>query len=185
MATIISPDDLREHVESGLGDAALQRLIDDADAAIVARYGPHDATEAAPVSEEFTGGDLRLFPRQKVASVVSVTEYVGSLGSAEVSYELDPDDWRLEHAGGSIVRLASGPTPAGSWGSRIVIEYLPQTDYSRRQRVALDLCRLAAQQSGLASERAGDYAATSVEDYQRERERILNELAPMGGMVIA
>lgn len=185
MSTIISPDDLREHCETDLGDLALQRLIEDADHAIVRRYGPHAATEDAPVSEAFSGGYMQLFPRQKLASIVSITEYVGSLGSAETSYELDPEDWRIEHAGGSLLRLSSGPTPAGCWADRVVVEYLPQTDYWRRQRVAIDLCQLAIQHKGLASERAGDYQQTSVDDYQAARERILSELAPAAGMVIA
>jgi len=181
MTTLISPDDLRLAFETDLGDAALQLVIDDADSAIIARFGEHDATIVAPLVEQHDGGSRHIFPGRKVDSVVVITEFWGGPG-AEDETELTADDYRLEHAGGSLLRLTTGTNRRGWWG-RVVLEYLPVTDNARRRRVELDLCKLALQYSALGSERAGDYSQTQLGDYQKERERLLSEL--VSGVIFA
>ena len=175
MTTLISPDDLRLAFETDLGDAALQLVIDSADAEIIARFGEHDATLDAPLVEQHDGGGRYIFPHRKVDSVVAVTEFWGGPG-AEEETELAADDYRLGHGSSSLLRLSTGTNSRGWWG-RVVLNYVPVTDNARRRRVELDLCKLALQYSALGSERAGDYSQSQLGDYQKERERLLSELA--------
>lgn len=185
MAVLITIAQLREHTETDLGDDALQRIIDDADAAIVARFGEH--AEAGvfsaddPLVEQHEGGGQYVFPHRKVDTIDSVLEYIGYLGGDEVEYELAADDYRLTHDSASMLRLATGTNARSRWG-RVVLSYFPVTDISRRTRVELDLCKLALQYSALGSEKAGDYSQSQLGDYQTERERLLSE---MGGFVFA
>lgn len=184
MTTLLSPDDLRLAFETDLGDAALQLVIDDADAAIVARVGAHDASALAPLVEQHAGGGRYIFPHRKVESVVAVTEFWGGPG-AETETELVADDYRLGHGTGSLLRLSTGTNSRGWWG-RVVLEYLPVTDNARRRRVELDLCKLVATYNGyIKQEWAGDYRSQSSltsDAYQGERERLLSEL---GSVVFA
>lgn len=73
MAALLTPADVREHVETDLLDPALQRLIDDADTAIVARFGAHAADGA--VVEEHAGNYPLIFPRRPAASITAIAEY--------------------------------------------------------------------------------------------------------------
>ena len=185
---LITPDILREHFETDLEDDALQRIIDDADQAIIDRFGEHgDAGTFSiddPLVELHPGGGRHIFPHRKVDSVEAVTEFWGGPG-AETETELATDDWRLEHAGRSLLRLATGTNPRAWWG-RVVLDYFPVSDAARRTRVNIDLCKLALTYGGyLKTERAGDYQAASAmtpDAYQAERERLLSEL---GGFVFA
>lgn len=185
MTALISVEQLREHVETDLPEPALQRLIGDADAAIIERYGGH-GEEGATLSESFqpSAGSVLLFPQRVAASITSITEHLGPLFDVETSTVLDATDYRVELGGRSIRRLSSGTNAATAWGDRVELVYVPVVDGWRRARVTVDLCKLALAYNALRMEGAGDYRAQSV-DYQQERERLLMELAPSGGIVFA
>ena len=188
MSALIVIADLLEHVETDLPRTALQRIIDDADAAIIERFGAHaDYTITEDVTP--TTGSTLLFPRHRVASVTTITEYEGPLFDVETETELDDSDYRLENGGRAIRRLSSGDNAATVWGDRVEMTYTPVADNARRIRVTLDLCQLALTYRGsIKTETAGDYeggSSLTPDAYQKERERLLSELAPTGGIVFA
>ena len=195
----LTTDQLKEHVETDLGDDALQRLLDDAYATVANRVGE----ASGEVTEHYRvfSSDEIIFLNQAIASeddITSITVRVLAPEAPMEDLELETEEWRW--MGGRMIQRLEGtdvdlPTPTW-WGFRsvgwpsveldVVIAYTPASaaedtpTASRTDRVVIDLCKLAIQYSGLASERAGDYAYTSKE-YQAERESLLKELAPKVG----
>ena len=177
MPALITVTQLREHVETDLVDAALQRVIDDADAAIVERYGAHTGN----VVETRAGGGRLIFLERPVTAVVSIAEYNG-MPFDETLTNLVADDYRLWYGGRAIERLASGTNARTAWGDRVVITTTPAAETARRTRVEIDLCRVALTYAGVVkNESAGDYesgGSVAPASYQAEREALLDELAP-------
>lgn len=168
-ATLLTPAELRDHVETDLSDAALQRFLDSEEAEIVRRYGPH-----ATASETLAGGGRWLVLARDAAAVTAVVETMGDVETA-----LDVDTYRL-WPGGRIERLGA------SWAPRVAVTYTPRDETAQRRLALINLCKLAIAYSGLKSEGvgSGDYQATAL-DYTGEREKLLRALAPRGGMWFA
>lgn len=172
MPALITPAQLLEHVEADLGNDALQRIIDDADAEIVKRFGAHTAN----VIDTRPGGGRLIFLDRPVTAVVSIVEYDG-MPFDETEETLVADDYRLWYGGRAIERLASGTNPRTSWGDRVVITVTPEAETARRTRVEIDLCKLAIQYDATKATSIGDHSQTNP-DYDVERERILDALSP-------
>lgn len=168
-ATVLTLAEVREHVETDLEDPALQRLLNDADSAIVSRFGAH---ASAGVTERHPGYVSDVFPHRPVATVTAITERIGS-----TDLILDPTDFEVRLGGHQLRRLTTGVNQRGTWGGEVILEYVPVDDAARRKRIAIDLVKLALRYEAVKSETAGDYATTNVE-YQDERNAILDELAP-------
>ena len=169
---LVTADQVREHLGSNSVDTdeVLQRLIDEADAEVVSRYGPHSIDGL--VTEVHPGGSFRLFPHRAVKEITKVTETDGN-----VSVVLSDDDYRSWYGGRMLQRLADGNHPRGCWGERVELEFTPvDTDPQRRMAIIL-LVQLGLQYSGLKSESVGPYSAQSL-DYAKEREAILKQLGP-------
>ncbi len=166
MALLTVPQ-LREHVETPLPDAAVQRLLDDAEAAITAQVGP-----VGTVSETIQGGYSTLILSRPVGAVTSIVANGTTLAA---------NDYR---AGSYVLsRLTGGTNPASYWAGSVVVTYTPADDTATRQRVQIELVRLALTYNpGLTSETIGDwsqtFASNSVYNYQIERDGIL---ATLGG----
>lgn len=177
MPNLLTVSDAREHLETDVTDAVLQRLVDDADSAIARRHGPHSPGADDVIVEDVTGGDERLFLRRPAATVSSIVEHL----SETTNRTLDPSDYRSEFEGRALLRLPNGTNPAARWGYRNVVTYAPtSSDNATRRRVIIDLVRLALQHNALAGETAGDYSSRSV-DYQAEREKLIREVAASAG----
>jgi len=173
VSTLLDADGLRLHVETDLTDPALEQLIADADADIVNRFGPH-ATDGE-ITVTLRGGYRELLPTRPIAQVTTVTEYTGSENVAEVATVLAADDYRIDRNGFELTRLGGGTNPRSTWGFRVTLLYHPVNDDDVRRRVMIDLCKLAIQFQGLASERVGAYGA-SLGDYEGQRSQILRRL---------
>jgi hypothetical protein len=170
---LITASTVREHMDTDLEDTALERLIDDADADIVARFGAHTAA----ITERFTPGpsDVYLFTQRRISSITSITEsYTGVVG--ETTDTLTTDDYQLE-GGTQIRRREAGEFSRSSWAPRVTVVYVPVVDDARRTRVSLDLVRLALAYEALGSSSVGDVSVQHV-NYTAERERILASLHP-------
>jgi len=184
---------LRESIETDATDLELQRLIDDADEAIVARFGPHEGDEnnTGQLTEElYSEGGLYLFPNRQIDTIGSVTEYgQAPFENPDVGIALETSDYQIIHGGRTLERLVTGANPMDYWGPRVVVEYVPIGQLARRKRVALDLCKLALTYKGLIkTEQAGDYrsgGAMTPDAYQAERNALLSELQPAGGLTFA
>jgi hypothetical protein len=177
---LITLAELKEHVESDLSDAALQRLLDSEDAEIVKRTGAHSGA----ITETLNGRELLLFLGRPAAAVTSVTEYVsGGAITGETATVLAANDYRIWGSGRYLQRLPTGTNPRTFWGSRAQVVYTPRDESAERTLVLINLCRLAVEYRGLRTERVGDYSMTS-EEYTAERERLLSQLEPSGGVLL-
>lgn len=161
---------LKEHVETDLPLAALQRLIDDADEEIVRRYGSDaSVTEEHILAQENDKiGRRRIWTKQQISSITSLQEG-STLRAADLTTLVLDTDFMVVHDGHAIERLDQ------NFQKRVKIVYVPKTDVKRRDRVTIDLCKLAIQYNALSSEKVGDWSG-SHKDYQKEREMILSTL---------
>ena len=170
VAGLLTKEEVQQHLGSNVAaDEYLQRLIDDADQAVVSRCGPHSID--GPVTEVHPGGSFRLFPHRAVKEIAKVTETYGN-----VSVVLSDDDYRSWYGGRMLQRLADGSHPRSCWGQRVELEYTPVNTDPQRKMAIIRLVQLGIQYSGLKSESVGPYGAQSL-DYAKEREAILKQLS--------
>lgn len=181
---ILTVDELREHVNSGLDDDALQRLLDAAEEAIVARAG------ASGARTEIVGGGYRLISVARpidTAETVTITEQ-SPYGSDTVT-TLAADDYLIRPGGLLIERLVTGTNARRTWYGHVSITYTPVSDDAMRAEVQLDLVRLALAYNPLLTGQtigswAEQYAANSAWNSSTEREAILSRLDVGLGMVV-
>jgi hypothetical protein len=177
---LLTAADVRRHVETEIGDAALQTVIDRLDAELAQRAGPH----SGPIVETLAGGWPSVFLRRPIETVTRVREGARiEPGTAALRAD---EDYRVWPAQGRIERLSPGAVlgapPPGGDGPRfaplVEVSYEPVDDREQRRRVLLELVRLDLAQSGRASESAGeDYRYASL-DYASHREALLAEARP-------
>ena len=166
---LLTKEEVQQHLGSNVAaDEYLQRLIDDADQAVVSRCGPHNID--GPVTEVHPGGSFRLFPHRAVKEIAKVTETDGN-----VSVVLSDDDYRSWYGGRMLQRLSDGNHPRSCWGQRVELEFTPVDDDAQRRMAIIRLVQLGLQYSGLKSESVGPYSAQSL-DYAKERDAILRQL---------
>lgn len=162
---------IRGHITTDLIDSAIQRFLDDIDAMIDNEYG------ALATQVDTFEGDIfatALFLSRKAVTITTVTEEVKS-GVGYTETVLSANDYKLRYGNGQIERLASGDNPRATWGDVVTIVYAPFDETAQRERVTIDLVRLAIEYNALGSESIGDYKSTSV-DYEKERGKILSRL---------
>lgn len=167
----ITASSFKTYFQTDLADAVLTAYIDDATDFCVERAGPQGEQTVVLQSE----GRYLVLPKA-IAAAADVSEIIER--QADTTNTLTTADWRWN--GGRILeRLTSGNPDF--WGTTfgfacdVVVTYTPKDDANRRDRVVVDLVKLAIQYSGLASERAGDYAMTA-QVYAQERDRIVRQL---------
>lgn len=178
-ATAITLDELRAHVETGITDDALARLLTDAVAEVENRFGT-DAAQTVRVGGGY--GSLRL--QRPALTVTSVVERDANLVE---SYTLSATDYVLLNGGRTLNRLEGGSWARTSWMPLIDITYTPKPEQALRDRVVIDLVRLAVQYNALSSESIGGangYQSSSV-DYLRERERLMRAIPMSRGFSFA
>ena len=168
---LVTADQVREHIGSNSTDTdeVLTRLIDEADAEVVSRYGSHRID--GQVIEVYPGGSFRLFPHRAVKEIAKVTETDGN-----VSVVLAPDDYRTWYGGRMLERLSNGSHPRADWGERVELTYTPVDTDPQRRMAIIRLVQLGLPYSGLQSESVGPYSAQNL-DYAKEREAILKQLS--------
>ncbi len=168
----LSVDQLREHIQSTLGDDALQRLLDDS-AAEIERY----AGESGDVTELIDGGYPRLSLARAAGTITSITETVGS-----TVYNLGSSDYRIRAWGYDLERLVTGAThPSSVWRRLVTVRYTPVDADAIRTLVQLDLIRLQLDfNAGLVSQKIGDWSQTFQQGQTQEtlRDEILSRLSP-------
>ena len=195
-APLISTDDLRLHVETGLPDAALEQVIAQMDALIVERHGPHDGplTETVyPYSTRGTSGypgdsigyayghhdyaygdagyfwaDISSHVRvnRPIASITSITAYDSYRADATATV-IPADEYRVE--GRLLVRLMRRYSP------RVVIVYMPVDNRPARQRVLVQLVRSELRWAPVMAEGV-DGASVTYRAYGLDQRAILESL---------
>jgi hypothetical protein len=160
----VTPAIVRAHVETDLEDPALQRLIDDAVAAMEARAGV-GGPQVVPY--QLVGRSPSLWLLDPATAVSQVRE---GYRYAELTV-VDPATYTLLINGYKLARV-----DGVAWQPWVEVTSTVALDTARRDRVTIDLVHLALQYSGLSHETSGDYTANPL-DYQQERERLVSELA--------
>ena len=167
---LVTVEQVRKHLGTNSTDTdELQRLIDDADAEVVRRCGPHKIDGS--LTDVLRGGSVRLFPSQAVEGITSVTETAWDTVTV-----LSPDDHRTWYGGRMLERLSNGSHPRADWGKRVELTYTPVDTDPQRRMAIIRLVQLGLQYSGLQSESVGPYSAQNL-DYGKEREAILRQLS--------
>lgn len=176
-------DQIRMHVETGLVDEALLRIIDDATEEVEARFGTDD-----PVTEIIRPAGQTVVLKRKAQSITSVN----LLDSSGDSYQtLSASDYRLRNgrildrlAGGAAYDWVTNYDNPGYGSTEIEVVYVPVPEIALRDRMVIDLVKLQVQYEGLATQSVGDYSMTAVQ-YTQERERILQGGSNRRGLRIA
>lgn len=165
---ILTVADLRTFVTSALPDAALQTLLDAAEAAIVGVAGA-----TGEVTEYVAGGYSRIVVGRQIGTLTSITEDDVLLAAT---------DYR--GSGYVLTRLddAGNPRP---WGTAVTVVYTPADDTAERQRVQLELVKLDLNyRPGLIAQSVEGFAEQYAATYEQSRADILDTLSPGSGMVV-
>jgi hypothetical protein len=160
---------LREHVETSLPDAALERILASCELAIARWAGPLSFDEddvVEDVTETVSApGRTLLRLRQLPTAVSAVVDLHGGVEDV-----LDPSDYRVEER--FLRRLGS------TWGERTTVVYTPTDDSAVRRTVLVQLCQLELNvQPGMASQGAGGWTE-SYGRYLRQRDELLRAIRP-------
>lgn len=162
---------VRQNVESGLHDDALQRVMDAAEQDIDQKFGA-----LATQVDDMPGGLKSFWTTRPIGTITSVIETIGTTDTT-----LDTNDYIKRHTT-QLDRLNTGTNARFLWGSRVKVTYVPVSDESRRIDVYLRLIKLDLEYSGLDSSKDGDFSSKTL-NYSSERERILSALERKGMFV--
>lgn len=170
--TLVSVSRVRSTVPTDLDDASLLELIQEAEAEVIARCGPHgDGTTA--ITETYVGrGGRDLFLRRKPVSVTSIT--ATTLGGG-TPIAIETSSYQLWSAESRIAYLGS------SWGTDLLtVVYVPADDRPLRRRVITELVRLTLNQTALQSESVGgEYSYSAPASFEAKRAALFRQLTPM------
>ena len=162
--TLMAISQVREHVETGLVDDALERFMDSVEEDIDQEFGA-----VASQVDDLEGKTKLLFTTRPISSITSIVETVGTTDTT-----LATNDYKKRH-NSQIDRLNTGTNSRTKWGDRVLVTYVPVDDTKRRQMVYIRLIELAVKYNALKGENAGDYSSQSAE-YEKERLGILRGL---------
>lgn len=155
---------VRENIETGLSDTALQRIMDAVEEDIDQRHG-----DVASEVDDLETGFEKLWTTRPIGTITTVVETVGTVDTT-----LSANDYIRRHQT-QLDRLNTGDNPRERWGVRVKITYVPVDTTKRRITTYLKMILLDIVYSGLDSSREGDFNSKSV-NYDTEREKLLSAL---------
>lgn len=170
---LLDPDEFRSLHANGLEDDALMLLLDAAEQAIDARYGPLGSS----ASDLLDGGQSYLFLRRRASDIMSIVETDGLTDTT-----LATDDYRLRSDGVSVLRLATGTNRRAWWGAPVAVTYVPFDDEADRKRVQAALVEAdLGYNPGTTMEQVGSWLeqrqqSSPAWNYATERDAILASL---------
>jgi hypothetical protein len=157
--TLLTVGEFREHAPSTLVDAAIQRILDAAEAEITAYAGP----VGSAVTERVRAGGSTLVVSRRVSAVTSITETRWSTDTL-----LATNDWRLRSSY-VIERLRTGTNPAGTGPGEVAVVYTPEDDTAVRKMVQVELSKIdIATNPGLASQTIGSWTEQYIQPGQSD-----------------
>ena len=175
-------DRLKTRVETDLSDAELQAMIDETVAEIEARFGVN-----ASIIETLEGNRIFLSLHRLIdegESLVVVEINPANTGAAANETTMNADDYRIRHGGRIIERLIDGTNGRDGWAPLVRVTYTPISDQIQRDEAVIRVVQVDLVERGLSAEKAGDWNAT-YRDATKERERLIQRLAPKGRMLMA
>ena len=170
---LLTVDEVKEHVTTGLSDAALERLIDSQDAYIRQMVGQHDPANMMVYEED---RELHLQRIWLPRPAVSIATVEGRRLRDTVWTEWDASTYYMSDQG-RTVRVLSGFGWDWSYGlqRRVRVTYTPVSENAGRIQALIDLVRLETQDTGLASE-SDDTYSYKVKDKTKARREIIAPL---------
>lgn len=170
MPTILTVNELREHVETGLVDDALTRLIENADQEIIDRLGA-----LASHTEVIQGDGLSsLLLARKASAITSATERI-----LDENYVLAASDFTLMSDGYALRRAQGASYPALAWRGTVTVVYVPfggvAGELAARKKLLVDLVKLDVEYDAKRSDSIGDTSRTSL-DHSQERMSLFKQM---------
>ena len=169
---LLTVDEMKEYLTTGLSDTALQRLIDSEDGWLRRMLGQHDpATTMVYETDRDPGYERIWLPRPAVS--IATLEYRHPLDSAWTVQ--DASRYYLSDEGRSVQMLTSG----WSWGwygrsrTQDRVTFTPVSENAERTLALIKLVRLETQDTGLESERDDTYSYKVKDNMKARREIIL------------
>lgn len=163
-SALLDTAQVKEHVGTGLGDDALERLIDSADSYIRRMVGPHDPAggETTLTFVKESPGYRISLPRQASAvTSVHVNHWYGNdVAIPSGSYRLESDGYAVEIVDYTIERD----------NDTVTIVYTPVPENDERTQALIELVRLELADTGLATERDDTYSYKSKDKVMARRE---------------
>ena len=175
--SLLTPTQMRVHIENDLDDTELQRIIDSVEEEMVDKYGPH-TTQTDELDESRLSNVL--FLSRRASAIVTVTEEYRAGGDVD-STVLSADDYDLTEEGERLRRLSSGTNPASTWGDTVIVTYTPRDETSKREGVLIAMVKLDVQFQGLEAEKGGDFQSQQ-ENYEKNRNNALGRLQQRMGL---
>lgn len=172
----LSLAEIRALVDTELGDAALQVLVDSAYEAIDQRLDPDNGT----ATELLTARGDRIMLARPATEITTISEY---WFAGSVPRVLAADDYELLPSGQTILRLWTGTTPAYRWLGRVRVDYVTRPASNLRDSVASQLVALDIIPTGVSEVSIGSYSErydNKKSTYAEQREAILGTLRPEG-----
>lgn len=176
---LLTTAQVREHVETDLGDDALGRVVDAADAEIIRRLGAlASATAVLP-----GGGRFLLLPR-KASAIGSVTERYAAVGTAPANYALVASDYNLYSDGLRLERLVNGANPSSAWNGAVTVVFTPADTEAERIMLLINLVKLEVAYLGRSSEGVGDMRADSFADHAEAKAALFRPLTGVSRLLL-
>lgn len=178
---LLTIEDLREHIDTALGNNALQRLMDANEAAIVNRAGPLGVPVTQVVNQNGYESIIFLTRALQVLDSPPSPVIIEGFGFTDAR-TLESDDYRM--IGKTVRRIDFGANPGFYFLTPIQITGIPEDDTDERIRVLIELCQLDINfKPGLASFTTGKHSETYSRQgntggntYLADREALLDSL---------
>lgn len=169
-STLLSIQQIRDALETGLPDTALEVLVDEADQQITSRYGPHSGEVIETTTPHL---DLVFLGRQS-ASISEVRQFeLYELPAA--GEEVAASSYRVLNNGWVLSRPLL-------WRPQVQVTFTPADTSGLRKGVLLDLVRLALAYDAYASSSVGNVQVRNL-NRRRETGNILSRLNSTISMV--
>lgn len=180
--TLLTTDEYRSLHPTALDEAALQLLLDAAEADIIEYVGPGGAS----MVEWFDGGHRIIALSRRAASITSIVENPPFGGGTPRT--LDATDYIIDPTGVLLYRQTSGTNSRYTWDGRVVVTYATVDDEARRKVVQASLVYLTETYApSLTSTTVGSWTeqyAQQADAHRGEYDAILARLVTHGRMAI-
>ncbi len=178
---------LKGRVETDLTDVELEAMIDAEVGTIVARFGAIAAITA--LEDGWRRYIVVSNPIDETETIAIVEIEPVNTGAAANRTTLSADDYRILDGGRTIERLIDGTNGRSAWAHLVELTYTPISNQAERDETVIKLVQLSITYRGLdKQESVGDHSragSVTANAYDREREILINRLAPRGRLLMA
>lgn len=174
MTSLVSPDEVRVLVETGIDDTELQEVIDRVEAEITEEIGaPYSDGET--ITETVEGGSRNIYLKRPITSVTTLTEY-SQLSDTTGTELTENESFYVWPGQGRIERIST--VPGGVlWSRRVKVVYVPVDQNKKREKAIIDLVRIDLSRTAMLQESVGGEYSFTAGNWEKERRRIMKRLS--------